>query len=96
MFPGPRVLPGPRERGEYVRRVLCLAVRPPSSHFPFQERSTLGERRGVYPPFSRGRTNRSESSEPQTGREVECASHQGNMQQEGVKEKEEGKEKQAG
>ena len=50
----------------------------------------------MYLPFSRGRTNRSESSEPQTGREVEWASHQGSMKQEGVKEKEEKKEKQAG
>ena len=72
---------------------MCLAVRPLPA---LLEQSTLAERRGVYLPYSRGRTDRSESSEPQIGRAVEWASHQGNMKQERVKEKEEGKEKQAG
>ena len=54
MFPGPRVLPGPGERGEYVRRGSVFSSQTPFQPFPLPRTiNTGGKERGV-PALLRG------------------------------------------
>lgn len=48
MFPGPRVFPGPRERGEYIRRGYVFSSQSPFQPFPLLRTiNTGGIERGV-------------------------------------------------
>ena len=54
MFPGPRVLPGPGERREYIRRSSVFSSQTPFQPFPLPRTiNTGGKERGI-PALLRG------------------------------------------